>query len=93
MTGLSCDCRGFIAHQRCTHYALLLERLGWLPEVESDLSFIEKALTDCRDCYGCGVNDYGRYALPCETCTGTGTAPTHRLTGQPAVEIVATASA
>ena len=31
VTGLSCDCPGFIAHQRCTHHALLLERLGWLP--------------------------------------------------------------
>jgi hypothetical protein len=34
VTGLSCDCQGFIAHQRCTHHALLLERLGWLPELE-----------------------------------------------------------
>ena len=34
VTGLSCDCRGFQEHQRCTHYALLLDHLGWLPEVE-----------------------------------------------------------
>jgi hypothetical protein len=33
VTGLSCDCRGFMGHQRCTHYALLLDHLGWLPEV------------------------------------------------------------
>src|SRR5215210_6212734 len=38
VTGLSCDCPGFIAHQRCTHHALLLERLGWLPEVEVPVS-------------------------------------------------------
>src|SRR5215216_1945772 len=34
VTGFSCDCPGFISHQRCTHHALLLERLGWIPEVE-----------------------------------------------------------
>jgi hypothetical protein len=34
VTGFSCDCAGFVAHQRCTHHALLLERLGWLPELE-----------------------------------------------------------
>jgi hypothetical protein len=37
VTGFSCDCRGFMEHQRCSHYALLLERLGWLPEVEAEL--------------------------------------------------------
>src|SRR5215210_4047598 len=35
VTGLSCDCRGFQEHQRCTHYALLLDHLGWLPELET----------------------------------------------------------
>jgi hypothetical protein len=37
VTGFSCDCQGFVAHQRCSHHALLLERLGWLPEVEADV--------------------------------------------------------
>jgi hypothetical protein len=36
LTGFSCTCPGFIAHQRCSHHALLLERLGWLPEIEDD---------------------------------------------------------
>jgi hypothetical protein len=36
VTGLSCDCRGFVAHGRCSHHALLLERLGWLPEIDDD---------------------------------------------------------
>ncbi len=30
VTGLSCDCRGFIAHQRCKHLAALLAAKGWL---------------------------------------------------------------
>src|SRR5215217_5742761 len=36
VTGLSCDCRGFQEHQRCTHYALLLDHLGWLPAVDAE---------------------------------------------------------
>lgn len=32
VTRLSCDCRGFIQHGRCSHYALLLHHLGELPE-------------------------------------------------------------
>jgi len=31
VTGYSCECRGFIVHQRCKHYAALLSALGWLP--------------------------------------------------------------
>jgi hypothetical protein len=34
VTGLSCDCRGFLHHQRCSHHAALLAHLGWLPELE-----------------------------------------------------------
>src|SRR5215212_8769627 len=36
VTGFSCDCPGFVAHQRCSHHALLLERLGWLPDIEDE---------------------------------------------------------
>ena len=34
LTHHSCSCRGFFRWQRCTHHALLLAQLGWLPEVE-----------------------------------------------------------
>ena len=30
VTGYSCTCRGFIAHQRCKHLAALLAAKGWL---------------------------------------------------------------
>jgi len=30
VTGLSCDCRGFVSHGRCKHHAALLSALGWL---------------------------------------------------------------
>lgn len=30
VTAYSCDCRGFVAHQRCKHHAALLSALGWL---------------------------------------------------------------
>jgi hypothetical protein len=35
VTHLSCDCPGFIRHQRCMHYAKLMDSLDWLPVVES----------------------------------------------------------
>jgi hypothetical protein len=36
LTGLSCTCEGFIYAGRCQHHAMLLERLGWLPDVADD---------------------------------------------------------
>ena len=30
VTGLSCDCRGFVSRGRCKHHAALLSALGWL---------------------------------------------------------------
>ena len=33
VTLLSCDCRGFITHGRCMHFALVLERYGCLPPI------------------------------------------------------------
>src|SRR5215208_154826 len=89
VTGFSCDCQGFLAHQRCTHHALLLERLGWLPEVEE----ASPAPADCTDCSGCGVVVYRTFEERCTHCGGTGIRPDHRLTGEPAVEIGATIAA
>jgi hypothetical protein len=97
LTGYSCSCRGFVSHQRCTHHALLLERLGWLPEVEDskpdNLSEIPQiAAIDCPDCCGCGLVDYGRYNLPCESCGGTGHAPNHHLHDAPPAPMVTAAA-
>jgi hypothetical protein len=33
VTALSCDCKGFMHWQRCTHIALLLAEIGYLPEL------------------------------------------------------------
>src|SRR5215218_9942120 len=67
VTGLSCDCRGFQEHQRCTHHALLLERLGWLPEVEDAAlaAPIGVTPTDCPHCSGCGVVVYRTFEERC----------------------------
>lgn len=32
VTGYSCDCRGFMTHQRCKHHAALLAAMGWLTD-------------------------------------------------------------
>ncbi len=90
VTGLSCDCPGFIAHQRCTHHALLLERLGWLPEIED--STVAFASADCPSCTGCGVVVYRSFEERCPDCGGSGVRQDHRLQDAPVVEIVAAAA-
>jgi hypothetical protein len=92
VTGFSCTCQGFIAHQRCTHHALLLERLGWLPEVEPDLPYVEASAADCPACSGCGVVVYRTFEERCPSCGGSGIRPTPHLHDAPAIEVVATAA-
>src|SRR5688572_25644133 len=77
VTGLSCDCRGFQEHQRCTHYALLLDHLGWLPEVEPAPAITPDA---CLWCSGSGriPNDDLHQYDNCQACGGTG-----QRSGQP----------
>jgi hypothetical protein len=89
VTGFSCDCAGFVRHQRCTHHSLLLAHLGWLPELEDEAS----VSIDCPDCCGCGQQWYrSGYSLPCETCRGTGIKATEPPAGQPATRPVAAAA-
>src|SRR4051812_20075397 len=62
VTGLSCDCRGFQEHQRCSHLAALLAHLGWLPALETEDT---PALTPCATCSGGGVLVYRSFEEPC----------------------------
>jgi hypothetical protein len=75
VTGLSCDCRGFMEHQRCTHYALLLDHLGWLPEIEDAPAPVPiNAGRECLWCFGSGLvpNDDAHQYDACAPCDGTG---------------------
>jgi hypothetical protein len=92
VTGFSCDCRGFLHHQRCSHHAALLAHLGWLPEAEPEMPSVEVSSTDCGDCSGCGLQDFGRYTLPCETCGGSGVRQDRRLQDVPMLQPIATAA-
>ena len=74
VTGLSCDCRGFQEHQRCTHLALLLDHLGWLPAVEP-APLPAPATVPCADCSGGGVRVFRSSEEPCPDCHGTGEVP------------------
>src|SRR5215203_7001168 len=71
VTGLSCDCRGFQEHQRCSHYALLLDHLGWLPAVETEDA---PASDPCLWCSGSGriPNDDTEQYDTCAACGGSG---------------------
>jgi hypothetical protein len=91
VTGFTCDCRGWLSVGRCSHHSLLLRTLGWLPEIEPDLPYVEHSVLDCAECCGCGRQSFGSYDLPCESCGGSGVKPDRRLQGQPAVEVVAAA--
>jgi hypothetical protein len=72
VTGVSCDCRGFMEHQRCTHVALLLSHLGWLPAVAET-----PAPVSCVRCGDVGTVEQfsarGGWtvidAIPCPDCT------------------------
>jgi len=69
VTALSCDCLGFVAHQRCTHHSALLALLGWLPEVES-----APTAMPCGSCRGAGeMWSEGNWSPDrCWVCQGTG---------------------
>ena len=76
VTGLSCDCRGFQEHQRCSHYALLLAHLGWLPEVEDTPAPVPD---HCPNCSGGGVvyvRECARAGWPHPDCQRTEEIPT-----------------
>jgi hypothetical protein len=80
VTGYSCTCPGFCYHQRCTHHALLLDRLGWLPVVECESVMEAPPLTliPCGNCSGGGVvyvKECAQAGWPmptCPVCTGAG---------------------
>jgi len=70
LTHLSCDCPGFIRHQRCQHYAKLMDDLGWLPVVADE----SPATMPCLACRGEGeIWSEGSWAPDrCFVCSGTG---------------------
>ncbi len=61
VTAVSCDCPGFISHQRCSHHSALLAALGWLPplppapveDVDDDVAAVVLTIDGAR---------YGSYA-------------------------------
>ncbi len=83
LTHYSCSCRGFAHHQRCTHYALLLDCLGWLPESPTPspaLVVLRVAEVRCHCCGGdgwrYGENEFGRRdRITCWICGGSGVEP------------------
>lgn len=84
VTGYSCECRGFVAHGHCKHYAALMAALGWIegsPEQTPEPLAIT-ASGPCRTCDGHGTHPatvaYGRIVrfedVTCERCHGSGQA-------------------
>src|SRR5699024_7548474 len=65
VTGISCDCLGFISHQRCKHHSALLVALGWVtsdhdPEPEPiNPEPIHGEIIRCPECNGLGEVDWG----------------------------------
>jgi hypothetical protein len=73
VTGLSCDCQGFLAHQRCTHHALLLGRLGWIPEVEeSTVAFATAGQENGRTDAESSLVSVAFATTDCSACCGCG---------------------
>jgi hypothetical protein len=72
VTGFSCDCPGFVRQQHCTHHALLLDTLGWLPPIEEGSA---PAPVTCTSCTAGKIEEWvsGHVAgcKPCDACGGT----------------------
>ncbi len=70
VTAVSCDCLGFVAHQRCSHHSALLAKLGWLPRIAEELPATEP----CAFCKSTGEfwaeGDWS--ASTCGACGGRG---------------------
>ena len=85
LTHWSCSCRGFITWQRCSHYALFLSQLGWLPEPAGDDPEPEPpapaataAPARCGSCHGRGTEQIADaigtwHRVNCAGCGGAGT--------------------
>ena len=79
-----CTCAAGMHGQVCKHRACYLAQMGELALPE---------FVDCPSCNGCGRQWFASgYALPCETCGGSGVKPERRLQGLPAIVPVAAAA-
>ena len=84
----SCSCPAGSRGIPCKHRACYLFQIGELP-VDGEVS-----PADCPACSGCGQQWYrAGYALPCESCGGSGVKPDHRLAGAPVIQPVAASAA
>jgi len=84
VTGWSCDCAGFAHLGRCSHYALLLSALGWLPDPAPP------ALAPCGYCSGRGWETVAggsgaAYRFACRLCEGAGEVEVEESDPAPAV--------
>ena len=79
VTGYSCDCRGFMTHQRCKHYAALMAAMGWLSDEPEPAA--AAALTPCGECaghgqvsstIGTGPTSWRYASITCPDCHGAG---------------------
>jgi len=76
VTGYSCTCEGFVYHQRCSHHAALLDRLGWLPDIAGNVAGSPPVAVapPCVRCRGRGFTyaeagpDQWPFEIPCRTC-------------------------
>ena len=88
LTDYSCTGPGFCYHQRCSHHALLLDHLGWLPEFEAENAPAPAPMPtiQCANCSGGGVvyvRDCERAGWPhpeCPVCKGSGELPAPIIT-------------
>ncbi len=83
LTGYSCDCRGFMTHQRCKHHSALMAALGWLErDPEPEPPAMSTPITSiCSECRGQGQvsgtistgSTTWRYgSVCCPDCDGSG---------------------
>jgi hypothetical protein len=83
VTASSCSCPAGERGIPCKHAAAYRAQTGLLAL---------PAPAACVECCGCGMQSYGTYDLPCETCGGSGVRQDRRLQDAPAIQPVAAAA-
>jgi SWIM zinc finger len=71
VTAYTCSCPAGAKGIPCKHRACYLAMIDEMP-LDPAPVIREIPVIECVDCCGCGIQDYGRYTLPCDVCDRRG---------------------
>ncbi len=81
ITGYSCDCLGFVTHQRCKYHSALMVALGWVDDNDDPEPEPPTPISTCGECQGqgqvsgtvsTGPTSWRYGSVCCPDCDGSG---------------------